>query len=351
MRRRDVAVSAPRVLQSAPTEPVVSDVASLLRAYDRVLAVTENVPASVRLPAWPFGRRVNVALHRALRPDLGAQHWVARHIRRSLSSLDRGIARRAAIVGLDGHADDEPDRRRLSDFRASLPAPVPRVAILAFVIAQLVLTQALLAGLPRVLDERLGERLMKGMTHLGPSPDPTSIRDVIDGLLHANRIEVLIFVTAVCWTAYCLLRLPGGGYRLAMLALGQEGKPTRLRRGSALNAATHALNTRACELRAFESLGVQPPAILPLDLVTKALLWAPILLLTAGGFKYTLESPWAEPGGIPVLCGFAAVILARLLYLHRIGRRRRVAVGWLWKGAALVVLVGLIVPLEPSALP
>jgi hypothetical protein len=339
------------VLQSVPPEPAVSDVASLLRAYDRALAVTHNVPASVRLPVWPLGRRVNRALHRAVRPDLGAQHWVARHIRHSLGALDRGIARRAAVVGLDAGADDEADRKRLSDFRASLPPPVPRVALVVFVIAQLVLTQALLTGLPRALDERLGERLMKGMTHLGPSPDPTSIRDVIDGLLHANRIEVLIFVTAVCWSAYCLLRLPAGGYRLAMLALGQEGKPTRLRRRSDLFAATRELNTQACELRAFESLGVQPPAILPVDLVTKALFWAPILLLTAGGLKYSLDSPWADrSGGIVAVCVLAAVILARLAYLHRVGRKRHVAMGWLWKGAALVVLVGLIVPLEPSAL-
>jgi hypothetical protein len=132
--------------------------------------------------------------------------------------------------------------------------------------------------------------------------------------------------------------------------LGQEGQLRRLRRGSDLDAATHDLHTQSCEFRAFEFVGVRPPKIFPLDLATKALLWAPILLLTAGGLKYNLESPLSEPSaGIPAVCVMTAIVLARLIYLHRIGRRRHVAMGWLWKGAALLALTGLIVPLEPSA--
>jgi hypothetical protein len=342
------------VIESAPTEPVPSSIASLLRTYDRVLAVSAEAPASIRVPARPVGRRVSVALHRALRPDWAAQHWTARHMRRSASVLERGLARRAAVVGVDqgtdGHASAEADRKRLREFRDSLPAPVPRVAFLAFFIAYLVLTQALLTGLPRLISNHVGGQLEEAVARLGPSPDVTSVRAVIDGLVHANRIEVLVFVTAACWSAYCLLRLAAGGYRLAMLTLGQEGQLKWLRRGSDLDAATRDLQTRACELRAFESLAVRPPATLPLDLATKALLWAPILLLAAGGLKYVVKAPDAgEPGDIPGLIVITAVALTRLVYLHRIGRKRHAAMGWLWKGAALILLIGLVVPLEPGA--
>jgi hypothetical protein len=146
------------VIESAPTRPVLSDVASLLAAYDRVLSVSEDVPASIRVPVWPMGRRVNVALHRALRPDLGAQHWAARHIRRTVSVLERAFARRAATgrldPGIDGQAPGGADRDWLRQFRDSLPAPVPRFALVAFVIAALVLTQALLNGLPDLIQEQ-----------------------------------------------------------------------------------------------------------------------------------------------------------------------------------------------------
>jgi hypothetical protein len=352
MRTRDVVVSASAVIKSAPTKPVLSDIASLLRAYDRVLSVSEEVPASIRVPVWPMGRGVNVALHRALRPDLGAQHWTARHMRRTLSVLERGFARRAAVVrldqGIDGRALGGADRDRLRDFRDSLPSPVPRFAFVAFVIAALVLTQALFNGLPDLIEEQASGQLKEAVARLGPSPDVTSIRDLIDGLVHANRIELLIFVTAVCWSSYCLLRLPAGGYRLAMLALGQEGQLKLLRRGSELDAATQDLHTQACELRAFEALGVRPPAIFPVDLATKALLWTPVLLLAAGGLKYILQTPVSEqvPADIPGFGVLIAVTLARLTYFHWICRKRHAAMGWLWKGAALVFLTGLIVPLE-----
>src|SRR5829696_1313291 len=124
------------VMKSAPREPVVSDVVSLLGAYDRVLAVMEDVPASLRVPIWPIGRRVNVALHRALRPGLGTQHWAARHMRRSIRVLERGFARRAAVAGShEGIVGDSPggaDGDRLRHFRDSLPASVPRFVFLAF---------------------------------------------------------------------------------------------------------------------------------------------------------------------------------------------------------------------------
>jgi hypothetical protein len=136
-----------------------------------------------------------------------------------------------------------------------------------------------------------------------------------------------------------------------MLVLGQDGKLKRLRRGSDLDAATRNLHTQACERRAFESLAMRPPAFLPVDLVIKALLWAPILLLAAGGLKYLVQSPGSErePADIPAAIVLAAVNLVRLIYLHRIGSGRHAPMGWLWKGAALIVLIGLAVPLEPGA--
>jgi hypothetical protein len=76
-------------------------------------------------------------------------------MRRSLTVLEQGLARRAAVGGVDRGSDGlalgEADRDRLREFRDSLPAPVPRLTFLAFVVAYLILMQALLNGLPPLI--------------------------------------------------------------------------------------------------------------------------------------------------------------------------------------------------------
>jgi hypothetical protein len=326
------------------------NVADVLDGYGRALALATEPPPSIRLPARRLVAPAR-ALHLALRPRLGVRYWVERDIRRRVDALDRGLARHLALApaGDECPLSDTEDRERVRQFRESLPGAISPLVIATFIVTFLLLAQLLLAALPTIVVERVGGRLRTAFEEIGPSPGVTSAKDLADAAAHADQVELIVFVIAVSVAAYAVLRLPAGGYRLALLALGRDAGSRLLRRDSELDRARREMRIGDDDASAFAILGVASLPAFPLDLGVKATLWAPILLAGAEDVRYAVDSSLAVDGDLTGALLILAVALARYALLFRAGRRRGNTMMWLCLAVAIVVIAGLSVQLAPSA--
>jgi len=144
-------------------------------------------------------------------------------------------------------------------FRDSLPAAVSPLVIATLIVTFLLLAQLLLARLPTMVAEHVG------------------------GI-------------AVSVAAYAVLRLPAGGYRLALMALGRDGGLRLLRRDTELDRARREMRICGDDAETFALLGVASPPAFPLDLAVKATIWAPVLLWGAENMRHAVDSSHAVKG-------------------------------------------------------
>jgi Pentapeptide repeats (8 copies) len=300
-----------------------TDVQNLLKGYFASLALGRRPPPSLSLPRGRAAR-ITRALHLRLRPAWGTERWAVRRVRRRVEALERGLVARLALG--ERQRDDERDREAVQLFKESLPPPMSQLVPLGALIAIIVLAQGALSAATQVADTG---RLRGALETVGPVPDVATTSGLVGALLDADATALVLFITAVSWSAYVVLRPWVTGYRLAGLALGCPDGLGLPRRKAELSVAASRLGIRRMEAHVLGGIGSRRPDEFPFDLAAKALLVLPLFTLAL----VALGQQWvhgADPGGsAAVTVVFLGLAGARLLWIGRASRQREYGRSWL----------------------
>lgn len=320
-----------------------TDIQDLLKGYLASLALARRPPPSLSLPRGRAARLAR-ALHLRLRPDWGTERWAVRRVRRRVEALERGLVVRLALG--EQQRDDERDRQAVQLFKESLPPPMSQLVPLGALIAIIVLAQGALSAAPEVADTG---RLRGALETVGPVPDVATTSGLVGALLDADATALVLFITAVSWSAYVVLRPWVTGYRLAGLALGRPDGLGMPRRRAELSQAASRLGVRRMESHVLGGLGSRRPDEFPFDLATKALLVLPLLALAL----VALGQRWvhgADPGGsLGVTVAFLGIAGARLLWIGRASRKRECGRSWLIVPVLLIAVAAVVAKEQPAA--
>jgi hypothetical protein len=207
------------------------DVVPLLKAYRAALRLARRPPASLDLPP-PLAR-----LHCWLRPTLGCNYFVTRHVRRRVDALEHALTARVAVGEVD--ENDRAELEALRTFRSSLAPPPSRGWTLAALISAIVLTQALVGRLSYLLlyvGSTAGQRssLQAAFRNVSLSPDVRSVGDLGQALISADFYDLGVVVLSVVCVLYLFGRPLACGYRLAQLCLAGRLRLSQRRRESPL---------------------------------------------------------------------------------------------------------------------
>jgi hypothetical protein len=299
-----------------------TDIQDLLKGYFASLALARRPPPSLSLPRGRAAR-IARALHLRLRPAWGTERWAVRRVRRRVEALERGLVARLALG--EQQRDDERDREAVQLFKESLPPPMSQLVPLGALIAIIVLAQGALSA-TEVADTG---RLRGALETVGPVPDVATASGLVGALLDADATALVLFITAISWSAYMVLRAWVTGYRLAGLALGCPDGLGLPRRRAELSVAASRLRIRGMEAHVLGGVGSRRPDEFPFDLAAKALLVVPLFALAL----IALGQQWvhgADPGGsAAVTVVFLGLAGARLLWIGRASREREYGRSWL----------------------
>jgi hypothetical protein len=277
-----------------------------------------------------------------LRPSFARSTFIARHVRRNVSVIERACRRPLATGQHDDN--DEQVLERVRHFTDSLPPAPPRWVAISAVIIMILLAQGVFAALASLSLEQIDVRLT-GIA----SPDATSIYDLARTPVRANSDQLANLVLSLSLSCYFVLRGPMSGLRIARMLLNAPRALTRRNRNSPLAVQAEHWDVYGEEQRLFTTLRQPRPHNPPLDLLVKAALFAgPWFLWVESGLSdllYTLGAIWEVVvfGGPQPLAFlyiglfFAAAVAAppRLAWLSVAALRRR-------QGTALLAAIAVL---------
>jgi len=319
----------------------------LLSGYDALLAEVARRRMCAALPrrlwAWSTERAAND------------------YVRNALGLLQRRFAAHAALTEQRDESAAH-GRERIEQFAASLPPPASRLRQLWMAAAVLVIAQLLLPLVRRVSlgllpisgKDRDGNQVRQVATSLKRVADlnPNNVGDAITLVLRTNLLVTGLILAAVGVAAYLVLRpLANGAIELRVLrygALAGRWPPFHAR----TRQTGARLEIRERERVAFGDAGIELPSDGSVDLLAKACLVVPLLVVGAAfwGVFVSSGSEMVEEGGdispglmwragfmpdfvshraasthawMAVVAGFIGV--ARLAWLALEGRRRNAA--------------------------
>jgi hypothetical protein len=278
-------------------------------------------------------------------------------VRQGLAALQRRYAAKAALAAqVDPSAARA--RERIDEFAASLPPPASRLRPLWMAAGVLVIAELLLPLVSAVSSGLLpntvrgGHKVGEVATALRRVADlsANNVGDAINLMLRTNLLVTGLILVTVGFAVYLVLRpLANGAIELALLRDGAAARrwppfDARERRAGSL------LSIRERERDAFGAAGLNAPLGSTVDLVAKACVVVPLLLVAAGfwsvyaskgsrqvqyagniapGFGERGDQEFVIHMGAAkhawIAAAAAVIAIMRLVWLALAGRRRDVA--------------------------
>jgi hypothetical protein len=314
------AASANAVDSSEVRRVVRADVDRLFRAYNGVLALVLDPPASVKIPPrLPGDRLINRTLMK-LRPSFARSTFLVRHIRRNVQVIERAYCRRLATGQHDDN--DEQELELVRRFEQSLPPAPARWVAPSLTIAGVLLAQALLSA----WDSAWSGRYKSDVLEIA-SFEPRPLYDAASAIVHADGLQLTGILLSLSLAVYVVLRAPVSGFHFARMLLNEPRALAWRNRGSALAHCARDLDVAGEEFRLFTNLRQPRRRDPPLDLLVKAAIAGSLWF----GFVYALTRHNTDALGIAAVSPFAL----RLLWLAAEGFRRG---QWVALGAGILVV-------------
>ncbi|GIG21434.1 hypothetical protein Cch01nite_21580 [Cellulomonas chitinilytica] len=324
---------------AAPFELRHEEVRALLAQYARVVRAAEEVHGLVWVRTRPPGTAACARWWRLPRPTVGLRILVVRHVTRSVDTLSRAYARRAALDELDEQGVRT--RQMVADYRAALP-PIPWKTVVALsALAGLLVTRALVgAGVdlaahvlrvnaPAGEQQEALTRVVDGLVTFSTTFSPAGLVDQLAGAGQVGLAGVLVLAVLLLVAAYVVLRPMSAVFRVKRMLFNLCDDPD-LRRTASTWHVPRAVGLYAHERSVFGAAGCVVPAEPSLDLAL-GLLGA---FLTCGFVlrlyvfdpetdRLLLFRDGAAPGDYGVVLLVLLLAGARVVWLLRAMRSRR----------------------------
>lgn len=242
--------------------------AELLRSYQRILDVVDDLPGIVWMAQTEALPRLRIPRSRWL-----VRTFVVQHVLRSLGSLKRRYYARSAL-GLE--EENAPAFRAIDSFENSLPPLPSRLAVSVFLLGVFLIALALgsLVATTRDQAKPLGETT-KAILSFDPS-------NVANSLSQFDSVEsVLVAALALSMSLYLVVLIPMSSFLLkrALFNLHPYGDAGSVGKEYAADHRFGAAGIYAIEARLCETIGTKPVRELRLDLLVDALVMVLSLLL------------------------------------------------------------------------
>jgi hypothetical protein len=312
---------------SVATTPDAADVAELILAYDRALALarTRSRLVAVRTRVPRDGRADRLWQVRWLRWPV--EHFIAWHVTRTLNALHRALSRRVAT----GQADerDIADRETVAAYRDSMrPVHVKSylaiVIVLTLLIGGFILKAAgpVLSDLPvlRFAEEydagfaegaeaerrdviEISDRTSNLFASFGDaiSADVSSLGDTVEAFVGAEPSDSALVLAGFLFSLYLVTRILVPAYRLKRMLFNLADDPRGLSYSTARWNVKHATGVYRRERAVFASVDERLPREPPLDLLIPALWLSLPVALAVYLFRNTHDWIFSQPAGFWLL--------------------------------------------------
>jgi hypothetical protein len=345
---------------SVATTPDAADVAELILAYDRALALarTRSRLVAVRTRVPRDGRADRLWQVRWLRWPV--EHFIAWHVTRTLNALHRALSRRVAT----GQADerDIADRETVAAYRDSMrPVHVKSylaiVIVLTLLIGGFILKAAgpVLSDLPvlRFAEEydagfaegaeaerrdviEISDRTSNLFASFGDaiSADVSSLGDTVEAFVGAEPSDSALVLAGFLFSLYLVTRILVPAYRLKRMLFNLADDPRGLSYSTARWNVKHATGVYRRERAVFASVDERLPREPPLDLLIPALWLSLPVALAVYLFRNTHDWIFSQPAGfwllgipfefsVALATGLVTLSAVRIVWLGLTWRARR----------------------------
>ncbi|MDA0183887.1 hypothetical protein OJ997_26510 [Solirubrobacter phytolaccae] len=340
------------------------DVASLLRAYNDVLAAAnrEVFVAWVRLRPWSE-RRVNRLLQ-APRVTWLLEFFVCWHIERTTRRLLDGLARQVAAGSNEERS--EAQRAAVEAFRGGLPPLRLKTYAALLIVAAFTLGRVALDRASTLISEVPGvrsiasDRAWERAASLGRAPtdkeldqgvevskearelvdrvgdaigtDAASVGKVLDAFSGAKAVDLLLVLVGVAFALYVVLRPFVGSFRLKRILMNTCGQSDARSTATGRSHLQRSTGVYALERRVLKRVAGRAPGELPFDLVVCSLVWLSLplalgtyLIVDSGAVVDDWDLWWFSLDFETIFvwgAGYIAIGVCRVSWLARTWRRR-----------------------------